>query len=50
MRNDEVLAPQEVVAAVTSTGGRPVRIPESMVERLTPYLVADSTDSPDQED
>ncbi len=50
MRNDEVLATQEVVAAVTSTGGRPVRIPESMVERLTPYLVADPTDSPDQED
>ncbi len=40
MRNDEVLATQEVVAAVTGTNGRPTRFPEFMAERLAPFVVA----------
>ena len=49
MRGDEVLATQEVVAAVTGTSGRPVRLPETMVERLTSYLVVAPTSSPERE-
>ena len=36
----ELLATQEVVAAVTGTNGRPTRFPEFMAERLAPHLVA----------
>ncbi|GIT76006.1 MAG: hypothetical protein Ct9H300mP31_05370 [Acidimicrobiaceae bacterium] len=49
MRGDEVLATQEVVAAVTGISGRPVRLPETMVERLTSYLVVAPTSSPERE-
>lgn len=40
---EELLATQEVVAAVTGIKGRPTRFPDFMVARLTPYLV-DSND------
>ena len=36
----ELLASQEVVAAVTGTNGRPTRFPEFMAERLAPFVVA----------
>jgi len=36
----ELLATQEVVAAVTGTNGRPTRFPEFMAERLAPHVVA----------
>ncbi len=36
----ELLATQEVVAAVTGLNGRPTRFPESMAERLAPHVVA----------
>ena len=49
MRGADVLATQEVVAAVTGSSGRPVSLPETMVERLASYLVADPTSSPDRE-
>ena len=49
MRGDEVLATQEVVAAVTGISGRPVRLPETMVERLASYLVVAPTSSPERE-
>jgi len=35
----ELLAAQEVVAAVTGTNGRPTRFPEFMTERLAPYVL-----------
>ena len=38
---EQVLATQEVVAAVTGTNGRPTRFPTSMVARLEPYLAAE---------
>ena len=49
MRGDEVLATQEVMAAVTGISGRPVRLPETMVERLASYLVVAPTSSPERE-
>ena len=41
LRGDEVLATQEVVAAVTGTNGRPTRFSADMASRLAPYLVSD---------
>lgn len=38
LRGDEVLATQELGAAVTNLAGRPVRIPEALVAALGPYL------------
>ncbi|MEC8999644.1 MAG: thioesterase family protein [Actinomycetota bacterium] len=35
----ELLATQEVVAAVTGSNGRPTRFPDFMSERLAPYVV-----------
>jgi len=36
--SETVLATQEVVAAVTGTNGRPTRFPDTMVDRLRPWL------------
>ena len=41
LRGDEVLATQEVVAAVTGTNGRPTRFSADMASCLAPYLVSD---------
>ena len=38
-QSSEILATQEVVAAVTGTNGRPTRSPKFMAERLAPYVV-----------
>jgi acyl-CoA thioester hydrolase len=38
---NQVLATQDVVAAVTGTNGRPTRFPASMIDRLSPYLASD---------
>ena len=37
LRGDEVLARQELTAAVTTLEGRPLRFPDSMRESLAPY-------------
>ena len=37
LRGEEVLVRQELVAAVTSLEGRPLRFPDSMKESLAPY-------------
>jgi acyl-CoA thioester hydrolase len=37
LRGDEVLARQELTAAVTTLEGRPLRFPDSMKESLAPY-------------
>lgn len=37
---NQVLATQDVVAAVTGTNGRPTRFPPSMIDRLSPYLAS----------
>jgi len=42
-QKSEILATQEVVAAVTGTNGKPTRFPDFMAERLAPYVV-DATD------
>ncbi len=42
VRDDEVLATQEVLVAITDTDGRPVRIPALISDALAPYAVEDS--------
>ena len=39
LRGDEVVARQELRAAITNTGGRPVRVPTDVTEALAPYFV-----------
>ncbi len=39
MRGDEVVARQEVRAAITNTEGKPVRVPPDVIEALGPYFV-----------
>lgn len=39
-RGEELIAVQEITAATTTTGGRPVRFPEDVASRLAPYLAA----------
>ena len=39
LRGDEVLATQEVVAAVTDTDGKPVRSPAFIGEALAPFTI-----------
>jgi acyl-CoA thioester hydrolase len=41
LRGDEVLASQEVTAAVTNTDGRPVRAPDMIAEALAPFTRTD---------
>ncbi len=38
VRNGEVLARQELRAAITDNNGRPVRVPDDLAETLAPYL------------
>jgi acyl-CoA thioester hydrolase len=38
-RGDELIASQEIVAATTTTEGRPVRFPDEMADKLRPFLV-----------
>lgn len=38
MRGDEVVARQDVRAAITNTEGKPVRVPPDVVEALGPYF------------
>jgi len=38
LRDDQVLATQEVLAAVTNDQGRPVRCPDFITEALLPFL------------
>jgi len=38
VRNGEVLARQELRAAITDNNGRPVRAPDDLAETLAPYL------------
>ena len=40
VRNGEVVARQEVRAAITDNDGKPVRAPEDLVDALAPYFVA----------
>ncbi len=40
VRDGEVLARQEVRAAITDNNGRPVRVPDDLAETLAPYLAA----------
>ncbi|HJL76778.1 MAG TPA: thioesterase family protein [Acidimicrobiales bacterium] len=42
VRDDEVLATQEVLVAITDTDGRPVRIPALISDALAPYAVEES--------
>ena len=39
LRGGEVVARQEVRAAITNIGGRPVRVPTDVTEALAPYFV-----------
>ena len=39
LRGGEVVARQEVRAAITNVGGRPVRVPTDVTEALAPYFV-----------
>jgi len=39
LRGDEVVARQEVRAAITNTEGRPARVPADVIEALGPYFV-----------
>ncbi len=39
LRGDEVVARQELRAAITSAGGRPVRVPTEVTQALAPYFV-----------
>ena len=39
LRGDEVVARQELRAAITDTDGRPVRAPEDLARALAPYFV-----------
>ena len=39
LRGGEVVARQELRAAITNTGGRPVRAPTDVTEALAPYFV-----------
>ena len=39
LRGGEVVARQELRAAITNTGGRPVRVPTDVTEALAPYFV-----------
>ena len=39
MRGDEVVARQEVRAAITNTEGKPARVPPDVIEALGPYFV-----------
>ena len=39
LRGGEVVARQELRAAITNTGGRPVRVPTDVIEALAPYFV-----------
>ncbi len=39
LRGDEVVARQELRAAITNAGGRPVRVPTEVTQALAPYFV-----------
>ena len=39
LRGDEVVARQELRAAITTAGGRPVRVPTDVTQALAPYFV-----------
>ena len=39
LRGGEVVARQELRAAITNTGGRPARVPTDVIEALAPYFV-----------
>ena len=39
LRGDEVVARQELWAAITNAGGRPVRVPTEVAQALAPYFV-----------
>ena len=39
LRGGEVVARQELRAAITNTGGKPVRVPTDVTEALAPYFV-----------
>ena len=39
LRGGEVVARQELRAAITNTGGKPVRVPADVTEALAPYFV-----------
>ena len=39
LRGDEVVARQELRAAITNAGGRPVRVPIEVTQALAPYFV-----------
>ena len=39
LRGDEVVARQELRAAITNAGGRPVRVPTEVAQALAPYFV-----------
>ena len=37
-RGEEMVARQEIIAATTTTGGKPVRFPEEIADKLQPYM------------
>ena len=39
LRGDEVVARQQLRAAITNAGGRPVRVPTEVAQALAPYFV-----------
>ena len=41
LRGDEVVARQELRAAITDTAGKPTRAPAELIERLQPYFNED---------
>ena len=42
MRGDEVVARQELRAAITDTEGKPARVPPDVIEALGPYFVQEA--------
>lgn len=43
LRDDEELARQLIRAAITDTGGKPVRAPDELARRLAPYMADPQT-------
>jgi len=41
MRNDDVIATQELRAALITNDGKPVRFPDAMIESLRPWFAAE---------
>ena len=42
MRGDEVVARQELRAAITNNDGKPVRVPSDVIEALAPYFLPEA--------